>query len=54
VFNKVYLALGIATISFYTLTAAMGWEFFAPQRQVMSGDARPGAGYRSPGYRGGK
>ena len=52
--NKVYLVLGGAIIAFYALTAAMGWEFFAPEREVLSGDVRSSAGYRSPGFRGGK
>jgi hypothetical protein len=54
VLNKVYLVLGGAMIAFYALTAAMGWEFFAPEREVIPGEVRSSAGYRSPGFRGGK
>ena len=52
--NKVYVILGSAMIGFYALTAAMGWEFFAPKREALSGDTRPGAGGRTSGFRGGK
>jgi hypothetical protein len=54
VLTKLYWMQGIATIAFYALTLAMGWEFFAPAREVLPRDARHGASYLSPGYRGGK
>jgi hypothetical protein len=54
VLNKLYWVQGVATIAFYMVTVAMGWEFFAPEREVVTRDARHGASYLSPGYRGGK
>lgn len=56
---KVYLALGLAMIAFFSVASYAGWEWGDPKREYVPADvrSRPG-GWRSfvyvGGYRGGK
>ncbi|MDQ3667791.1 MAG: hypothetical protein M3410_14695 [Acidobacteriota bacterium] len=56
--KKLYTLLGVSVISFYTVSALLGWEIGASSRRQLPPDARQN-GYRSfhfwhYGLRGGK